>query len=507
MENQIKPVYGLINYGKERELAKGSFEYITNDVIDIKTRFIRLGFHLAECRDMKYYQDFGYEDFYEFVDKNFQMDKSEVSRCINVFMTFSQKSGTYENSHLMYLDEKYNEYSYSQLKEMLSLTDKEKQQIKLEMTIKQIRELKKKWSGKADKVATSQLPKEVFCTSFPHIVCNIEEIKKKHFTKNGNIEGCVGCCKCCTKAKTCKYVCGIGFYTRNYDQLSKQLSEKKPESVEAKYEEKEAENNSVAMSQLAETEENQSKKSAYGTFENIYPEDSLISEGGCTGGHYCFNCSMDCDIRQVNCYCREAPLGDPFDCTTVHVIKSLRLDIGDKCQFVNHDLAYHRLGDKSPDPCCKSCENTDCGYRCNRSVQHNYEKKQEEDVAETVEYQEVTQPELPVLKNNDQRKEFIDSYKNWPVWIDQQLTGEKYYRYNLTDRVAIVVKVNRKHALQGCKETNDYEYAAEQYYLIGIKTSWSQKGTKIVEDETRTFYECSTNKSALVDYLKEFQKK
>jgi hypothetical protein len=507
IKEKIKPVYGLINFGETRELAKASFEYIQRDKDEIQKNYIRTGFHLAECKDMKYYQDFGYDDFYEFVDKNFQMEKTKVSRRINVFMAFSQQSGVYQNSHLTFIDDRYANYSCSALEEMLSLDEKKRQQIKPEMTIKQIRELKKQWSGKTEKVATSQQPKEIFCTSFPSIVCNIEEIKKKHFIKNGNIEGCAGCCICCTEVKTCKYVCGVGLYTKNYDQLAEQLSEKKLEVVESINRDTEVESNIVATSQLEEQKKDSLKKSAYGTTKRVYPEDSLLSEGGCEGDHCCFDCSMDCEIRQLNCYCREAPLGNPFDCTTVHVIGSLRLDIGDKCQFVNHDLAYHRLGDKSPAPCCKSCENADCGYRCNRSGQHNYEKEQEENIVQTVEYQEVKQPELPVLKNNDQRKEFIDSYKNWPVWIDQQLTGEKYYRYNLTDKVAIVVKVSRKHVLQGYKEANDYEYGAEQYYLIGIKTEWSQKGTKIIEDETRTFYECNTNKSALVDYLKVFQKK
>ncbi len=117
------------------------------------------------------------------------------------------------------------------------------------------------------------------------------------------------------------------------------------------------------------------------------------------------------------------------------------------------------------------------------------------------------QPELPILKNNDQRKEFIDNYISWPVWIDQVETGEKFYRYNLTDLVAIVVKVSKKHEYKNYKETKDFEYAAEQYYLLGVKSEWSQKGSKFVEDDTRTFYECNTNKSALTEYLKEFQKK
>lgn len=489
LQNKKKPVYGLINFGKKRELAQASFEYIQRDIDEAKKNYIRTGFHLAECRDMKYYQDFGYDNFYEFVEKNFQMEKSKVSRCINVFMSFSSVSGTYQNSHSMYLDDKYTDYSCSALEEMLSLDEKKRQQIKPEMTVKEIRDLKKKWSGKVQEVATSQQQKETFCTSFPGIVCNIEEVMKKHFTKNGNIEGCAGCCKNCLNVKSCKYVCGVGLYTRNYIGLEECLNKKdqEPETIEE-------------------------KTSAYGTSKRVYPEDSLLSTLGCEGGHDCFDCSMDCKIRQKNRYCVEAPMGNPFDCTTMHVFENLKADIGDKCQFVNRDLAEYIVNGKLASDCytracCKRCHNTDCGYRCNRSIQYNYEKNQEEDVAETVEYKEVSQPELPVLKNNDQRKDFIDAYQSWPVWIDQQLTGEKYYRYDLTDKVAIVVKVNRKHAWKDYKESNDFEYAAEQYYLLGIKTTWSSKGTKIVEDESRTFYECNTNKTALVDYLKEFQKK
>jgi hypothetical protein len=119
---------------------------------------------------------------------------------------------------------------------------------------------------------------------------------------------------------------------------------------------------------------------------------------------------------------------------------------------------------------------------------------------------EAVQPELPILKNNDQRKDFIDNYTSWPVWIDLPHTGEKYYRYDLSGKVAIVVKVSRKHAWKTYKETTDYEYGAEQYYLLGIKMSCS---TKMIydEDDSRTFYECNSNKSALVEYLKEIQKK
>lgn len=117
------------------------------------------------------------------------------------------------------------------------------------------------------------------------------------------------------------------------------------------------------------------------------------------------------------------------------------------------------------------------------------------------------QPELPSLKNNDQRKEFIENYTTWPIWVDQKETGERYYRYDLSDKIAMVVKVSWRHSWIDYKKSNGYEYGAEQYYLLGVGTEWKSGKNVYVEDDTRTFYECSSNMSALVEYLKEFQKK
>jgi hypothetical protein len=116
------------------------------------------------------------------------------------------------------------------------------------------------------------------------------------------------------------------------------------------------------------------------------------------------------------------------------------------------------------------------------------------------------QPELPILKNNDQRKEFIDAYETWPIWIDQKETGERYYRYDLSDKVAMVVKVSLRHVYKGYTETKETDYTSPLYYLLGIKTNYSTKVT-YHEDPARTFTECSSNMTDMVNYLKEFQKK
>lgn len=112
------------------------------------------------------------------------------------------------------------------------------------------------------------------------------------------------------------------------------------------------------------------KLSAYGTEKMVRPENSITDAEGCKGGHYCFSCSMDCQIRQEDRYCMEATLAKPFACEAINVLECLRQDVGDKCQFVNHELAYHRSGDNEPDPCCKECKEP-CGYACSRAVRKN----------------------------------------------------------------------------------------------------------------------------------------
>ena len=146
-ESSLNIIYGSINTRKERELARASVKYILTDLNDIRCNYIRLGFHLNECASMKYYEDFGYDSMEEFCEKNFGLDKTAVSRCINICKVFckgDQFVGALKESGCkMYLDDRWSEYSYSQLVEMLSMSDDQRRQIKPEMTIKEIRELKK----------------------------------------------------------------------------------------------------------------------------------------------------------------------------------------------------------------------------------------------------------------------------------------------------------------------------------------------------------------------------
>ena len=106
------------------------------------------------------------------------------------------------------------------------------------------------------------------------------------------------------------------------------------------------------------------------------------------------------------------------------------------------------------------------------------------------------QPELPVLKNNDQRAAFVDAYVTWPLWIETKQTGERYYRYDLEDGTSMVVKVYHARIFDGYA-SGSYEakyhdgYGRHEYYLLR---------------DGKLFRDCESNRGLLIEKLKEIQK-
>lgn len=143
-DKDIVVKYGLMNLRDQREAAVGSVKYVLSDISDIKKNYFRLGFHLWELQNMKYYEDFGYATMAEFCEANFDMDKSAVSRCINVFLHVCQrKDGNIYSHPTMFMQEKFQDFSYSQLCEMVSMSEEQEKLVKPDMTVQQIRKLKK----------------------------------------------------------------------------------------------------------------------------------------------------------------------------------------------------------------------------------------------------------------------------------------------------------------------------------------------------------------------------
>lgn len=327
-------VFGEDYYGDEvNELAVASFNYVKQDITDVKKRYMSLGFHLHEMEMYRYHEELGYDNFYKCIEKNFHMDKSAVSRVIAVWNEFCSKDDS--NSKKMWVDDKYEKYSYSQLVEMLPLKEKERFKVNADMTVSQIRSYKRSLKEKAKEQKSST---DILNTS---------------------------------------------------DTLVQTSKKKK----------------SVATSQPV-------------------PEKKVLPyERGCITGK---SPNGTC----VCCGCNE----------TVECCADCKEDCNGKCGWIE---------DKEP---------------------------------------VITQPELPVMKNMAQREEFINSYKSWNIWCRNECTEETFYRYDLPDGYAIVVK-NYPYYIEWTKEESE----TEEYYLL--------------DSGYRHFADCKTNMTVLKEHLKNMNKK
>lgn len=115
------------------------------------------------------------------------------------------------------------------------------------------------------------------------------------------------------------------------------------------------------------------------------------------------------------------------------------------------------------------------------------------DEPENLEELEPVQPELPLLKNNDQRKKFLENYQTWPVWFTVPEASEVYHRFNLPDGSSIVIC--EYHMWVEWKE----KYSDENPDSIGKREYLLKPGYRYLQD-------CHTNSTALVEHLKNAQK-
>ncbi len=131
----------------DREAVKEYEAKIFEDLRSDKSRRFQLGVHLIELFDSRTYivisNGQGHAEFFwQFCEERFKMDKSSVSRYMNVVDEFG-------DGHKG-LHKRWRDYSWSVLVEMIPMSAQAREFIKPEMTCKQVRELKKGF------VATSQ---------------------------------------------------------------------------------------------------------------------------------------------------------------------------------------------------------------------------------------------------------------------------------------------------------------------------------------------------------------
>ena len=116
--------------------------------------------------------------------------------------------------------------------------------------------------------------------------------------------------------------------------------------------------------------------------------------------------------------------------------------------------------------------------------------------------EEPVQPELPVLKNNDQRKDWLRTYKDWGLWYRDENIGVEYYKYDFSNGARLIAEVYVRPGYGRCPMPSETAYL----HLVGGPAP--KKGSYGIEkwQKHEHYSKYPNSDTELVEFLKELQK-
>lgn len=430
--------------------------YITSGLVSTARNYVAIGYWLRRIRDGKLYEEEGHQNFEQYVHEKYGKDKGWASKCIKVNQQLS-KDG---DSPL--LDSRYRDYSTYQLAELAYMTEEQREQATPEQTIKQLQEIRKSKEIPYYDIDGQQEMEKDYPEVIPVVMSQLfpeEEIPKQeeqeppvveqaevsqYFeTKQEPVPGeprkCItgkskyGFCACCGKdGIQCCAAC-----IEDCNGRCGWLEESTEEALAANEPESAAE-----KQQNPETccgnETGQEKESDHDSLE---PTDLEL-----------LRAMLERKKRLL-----ATNLGIPGIDESDEHIRMQKLEVSALASAV-------------------------CDLENLIEPEETVDEKPE-------------QPELPYLRNNDQRAAFIDAYESWPLWIETKETGERYYRYDLPDGTSFVVKTY--HSM-----LYDYKAGVGMRYKEGYGAN-----EQYILEPGKFFRDCQSNRSSMIEKLKELQKR
>ena len=113
-----------------------SIDIIRDELHRTRRSFVKIGWYLKHIKDEEMFREDGYTDIFELAMDKFNISQPTANRFMNICEEFSVNHDSPE------LDEKFVDFSVSQLFEMLPMDEENREQITPDMTVKQIREIK-----------------------------------------------------------------------------------------------------------------------------------------------------------------------------------------------------------------------------------------------------------------------------------------------------------------------------------------------------------------------------
>ena len=438
---------------------------------------IATGFYLKHIRDNELYLEAGYKNVNEYAMDRFGLSASATSRYITRNTRFSRGG----NSPL--IDDRFKDFSKSQLQEMLGMSDEQLEQVTPDMTVREIRSM-----ARPKEVPYIEIPGQTELKDIPGVIP--EEMAEGFEASTAEL------------------------FDVEEDENMVQPVAGKPISQEIPITELvEEEDAEIATSQLLpeETAANEQRNEPVEAAEKqqmghclhrpeyacSLPEEYMHRPGSGTDcAHECCwecvkhgECKLECNssadrpeteeeiaTSQTD---NEASEDEVKERTDIELLREL---LERKKQLLSKCLGTPGI-DKSDEHI--RMQKLEVGALASMLCElEDLEEKKDRP----------KQLELPQLKNNDQRAAFIDAYETWTLWIDNQETGERYYRYDLPDGTSFVIKTY--HSML-------YDWKAD--VAMRYKEGYGANEEYLLEPG-KFFRDCRVNRTALIEKLKEIQR-
>lgn len=121
---------------------------------------------------------------------------------------------------------------------------------------------------------------------------------------------------------------------------------------------------------------------------------------------------------------------------------------------------------------------------------------------EEPEPEEPEQPELPIMKNNDQRKAWLRDYKSWGLWYADEHIGARYYKYDFDNGARLIAEVYSDH-----NQFIGLDYESSYLHLVGgPEPEKHPTGAYGRWQRHETYNRYPDSETELVEFLKSVQK-
>lgn len=472
MMDELSRWYDNLNYQEAKDILREKLD-------NMKMNFIAAGYYMKYIRDHELFREDGYESIWAFAEGNYGIKKSTASRWMAMNDKFSQGG----NSPI--LAEEFRGFEKSQLQEMLYLDDKQIETVTPEMTVKEIREVRKPAELEMKLKKPDETDQEYLKAAARHLIKSLHDWFLADFMNR------------------------VEQVDRSPVELKKRLGKDHRKWHFS------TENGVASINLFDDYVQLWDEKYEYiGDFDWFYLAAAIQS----TWNIVAIENAQKPRQESVATSQQEEPvpvldMNPPEDIPEPEAVSEEKVEVVDDSEDDHTEELHEETSDYSDidllkEELDKAKNKLDLMLSC-YSEEDILVRKQKLLIRalegmicdlDVIDIPEPVQPELPTFRNNDQRKKWLRDYKAWGLWYEDKNIGARYYKYDFNNGARLIAET---YMHPGDRYMPEHE--SSFLHLVGGPEPTRKSGiSKWVRHERYDRF--PSNETELVEFLKYVQK-